>query len=100
MSASLIHASRPIIRARSRSNAMRTFSIAVPARLENEWLQMPKPRGFLADKDTTPRPEIRYTRKTEVDTLRRLQQKMAEHRQRLDELEKSIQQFTRVQGVF
>ena len=45
----LMQASRPLARARSQSNTMRPFSIAIPARLANEWMHMPKPRGFLAE---------------------------------------------------
>lgn len=45
----LVQASRPLARARSQSNTMRPFSIAIPARLANEWMHMPKPRGFLAE---------------------------------------------------
>ncbi|PIG88697.1 hypothetical protein AARAC_000556 [Aspergillus arachidicola] len=96
----LIQASRPLARARSQSNTMRPFSIAIPARLANEWMHMPKPNGFLAEKDTTPRQESPYGKKIEFNSLRNVQQTMSEHGQRLDQLEKSIQQLTRMQGVY
>ncbi|KAE8343748.1 hypothetical protein BDV24DRAFT_25278 [Aspergillus arachidicola] len=96
----LIQASRPLARARSQSNTMRPFSIAIPARLANEWMHMPKPNGFLAEKDTTPRQESPYGKKMEFNSLQNVQQTMSEHGQRLDQLEKSIQQLTRMQGVY
>ncbi|KAB8215688.1 hypothetical protein BDV33DRAFT_180377 [Aspergillus novoparasiticus] len=96
----LIQASRPLARARSQSNTMRPFSIAIPARLANEWMHMPKPNGFLAEKDTTPRQESPYGKKMEFNCLRNVQQTMSEHGHRLDQLEKSIQQLTRMQGVY
>ncbi|KAE8374215.1 hypothetical protein BDV26DRAFT_270458 [Aspergillus bertholletiae] len=91
---------RPLVRACSPLNPRRLFSIAIPARLANEWMHMPKPCGFLAEKDTTPRQESPYGRRMEVDTLRRVQQQMSEHGQRLDQLEKSIQQLTRMRGIY
>ncbi|OGM48888.1 hypothetical protein ABOM_003181 [Aspergillus bombycis] len=100
MSSTLIQASRPLARALTQSNTMRPFSIAIPARLANEWMHMPKPRGFLAEKDTTPRQETSYGRRMELNSFRRVQQQMSEHGQRLDQLEKSIQQLTRMQGVY
>ncbi|KAB8250640.1 hypothetical protein F9C07_11404 [Aspergillus flavus] len=96
----LMQASRPLARARSKSNTMRPFSIAIPARLANEWMHMPKPRGFLAEKDTTPRQESPYGKKMEFNSLRSVQQTMSEHGHRLDQLEKSMQQLTRMQGVY
>ncbi|KAE8361160.1 hypothetical protein BDV27DRAFT_133489 [Aspergillus caelatus] len=100
MSSTLIQVSRPLARVRSQSNTMRPFSIAIPARLANEWMHMPKPNGFLAEKDTTPRQGIPYGKRMELDSSRSVQQKMSEHNQRLDRLEKSIQQLTRMQGVY
>ncbi|KAE8325403.1 hypothetical protein BDV39DRAFT_206942 [Aspergillus sergii] len=96
----LIQASRPLARARSQSNTMRPFSIAIPARLANEWMHLPKPNGFLAEKDITPRQESPYGKKMEFNSLRNVQQTMSEHGHRLDQLEKSIQQLTRMQGVY
>ncbi|KAB8257383.1 hypothetical protein BDV32DRAFT_127543 [Aspergillus pseudonomiae] len=100
MSSTLIQASRPLARARSQSNTMRPFSIAIPARLANEGTHMTKLRGFLAEKDTTPRQESPYGKRMEFDSFRRVQQQMSEYGQRLDQLEKTIQQLTRMQGVY
>ncbi|GAB1201031.1 hypothetical protein APSETT444_010417 [Aspergillus pseudonomiae] len=113
MSSTLIQASRPLARARSQSNTMRPFSIAIPARLANEGTHMTKLRGFLADmqwnvevlnpwyepetnregrnrKDTTPRQESPYGKRMEFDSFRRVQQQMSEYGQRLDQLEKTM----------
>ncbi|KAE8155278.1 hypothetical protein BDV25DRAFT_135025 [Aspergillus avenaceus] len=89
MSFTFMQASRPIVRARSTSNSVRPFSIVVPARLEGE-MQVPKLRGFLAEKGEFPRREIAAFdfRPQEAGRFRRLQQQASTRRQQLEDLEK------------
>ncbi|GES58264.1 hypothetical protein ATEIFO6365_0004041500 [Aspergillus terreus] len=91
-----IEASRPLVRASGNARRSRSFSIAVPARKEGD-MWSPKPRGFLAEKNT---PTTREPRRESVSSenfllkaqqaeqLRTLRYKMHQHRQHLDELDR------------
>ncbi|OJJ79931.1 uncharacterized protein ASPGLDRAFT_926833 [Aspergillus glaucus CBS 516.65] len=80
---------------------LRSFSIAVPARKEGD-LGSPKPRGFLAEKDSFSRREAAYEamyiRSHEAEKLKLLQSQLKEQRRYLDAMEEHIKEITRSQG--
>ncbi|BCR91208.1 uncharacterized protein ACHE_70051A [Aspergillus chevalieri] len=72
---------------------LRSFSIAVPARKEGD-LGSPKPRGFLAEKDSFSRREAAheamYIRSHEAEKLKLLHRQLKEQRRHLDAMEEHM----------
>ncbi|KAL4894907.1 hypothetical protein BDV59DRAFT_165656 [Aspergillus ambiguus] len=89
--------SRPLVRAGGNANLTRSFSIAVPARKEGD-MWSPKPRGFLAEKDSSASrrethreavsSEDLLAKAQRAEQLRTLRYKMLQQRQHLDELDR------------
>ncbi|KAJ6069232.1 hypothetical protein N7499_011119 [Penicillium canescens] len=92
--------SRPILRL-SNLTILRSFSVA-PAIMGAGDLGAPKPRGFMAEKDSFARREaaheLMYIREQEMDKVKRLRQKLKEQRQHMDELDKHLEEFAKSQG--
>ncbi|KAJ5788760.1 ATPase inhibitor IATP mitochondria [Penicillium paradoxum] len=93
--------SRPILRITANPALFRSLS-TTPRIMAAGDLGAPKPRGFMAEKDSFTKREAAheamYIRQQEMDKVQRLREKLKEQRKHMDELDKHLEDLAKSQG--